>query len=52
MVKIKARAIIEIAGFPKEHVEETMIKVVENLKKDFPRSPAALSLEFFSPNSR
>ena len=35
MVKIKARAIIEIAGFPKEHVEETMIKVVENLKKDF-----------------
>ena len=35
MDKIETRAIIEIAGFPKEHIEETMVKVVEKLKQDF-----------------
>jgi len=29
---IQIRTIIEIAGFPKEHVEETMFKVIKNLK--------------------
>lgn len=35
MEKINIKAIIEVAGFPKEHIEETMIKVVDKLKKDF-----------------
>lgn len=35
MDKIDIRAIVEIAGFPKEHIEETMVKVVEKLKQDF-----------------
>ena len=35
MDKIDTRAIIEIAGFPKEHIEGTMVKVVEKLKQDF-----------------
>ncbi len=35
MEKIKVKAIIEIAGFPKENVELTMVKVVETLKKNF-----------------
>ena len=32
---INLKAIIEVAGFPKEHVEETMVKVVEKLKQEF-----------------
>jgi len=32
MEKIKANAIIEIAGAPKEHVEQTMVKVIEIIK--------------------
>jgi len=35
MAKILTRAIIEIAGFPKEHIEEVMKKVVEKLKENF-----------------
>ena len=35
MEKIKIKTIIEVAGFPKEHVEGTMAKVVEKLKKEF-----------------
>lgn len=35
MEKITIRAIIEIAGFPKEHVEEIMKKVIDNLKSAF-----------------
>lgn len=34
MQKIKAQALIEIGGFPKEHVEKTMLNIIENLKKD------------------
>jgi hypothetical protein len=32
---MKIKAIIEVAGFPKEHVDETIIKVVDKLKEDF-----------------
>ena len=35
MVKIKIKAIIEIAGFPKEHIEGAMDKVINKLKQDF-----------------
>jgi hypothetical protein len=31
---IKLRTVIEIAGFPKEHIEETMQRIVANLKQD------------------
>lgn len=31
---IKIRTVIEIAGFPKEHIEETMQKVVTTLRQD------------------
>ena len=31
---ISIKAIIEVAGFPKEHIEETMVKVVEKLKQE------------------
>jgi len=34
-MNINIKAIIEVAGFPKEHVEKTMVKVVEKLKQDF-----------------
>ena len=34
MGKVEARFIIEIAGHPKEHVEEVMKKVVERIKGD------------------
>jgi len=34
MEKIKINAIIEIGGFPKEHIEKTMKNIIENLKKD------------------
>jgi len=33
MEKIRVNAIIEIGGFPKEHIEKTMDNIVENLKK-------------------
>jgi len=33
-MKITAKLIIEVAGFPKEHVEKVMKEVVENIKKD------------------
>ena len=32
---IRVKAIIEIAGFPKEHVEQTVDKVVSTLKESF-----------------
>lgn len=35
MPKITVQLIIELAGFPREHVEETMQKMVENIKKQF-----------------
>src|SRR3989344_973855 len=35
MQQITAQLIIEIAGFPKEHIEEVMGKMVENIKKDY-----------------
>ena len=28
------KTIIEVAGFPKEHIEETMVKVIEKLKQE------------------
>lgn len=31
---IVVRAIVEVVGFPKEHVDETMGKVLENLRKE------------------
>jgi len=34
MNKIHAKIVIEILGTPKEHVEETIKKVIENLKKE------------------
>ena len=34
MVKLTTRMIIEVAGFPKEHVEEVMKKVVEKIKQE------------------
>jgi len=33
--KIKIKAVVEIAGSPKEHVEETMKKVLEKVKENF-----------------
>ncbi|MBS3134548.1 hypothetical protein J4214_04935 [Candidatus Woesearchaeota archaeon] len=33
--KILIRAVIEIAGFPKEHIEATMKKLMENIKENF-----------------
>ena len=35
MDNINIKAIIEVAGFPKEHIEETMVKVADKIKKDF-----------------
>ena len=35
MEKITVKAIIEIAGFPKEHVEDIMKKVIDKLKEGF-----------------
>lgn len=35
MTKITTQLIIELAGFPREHVEDTMQKMVENIKKQF-----------------
>lgn len=35
MTKILARAVIEIAGFPKEHIEEVMKKVIDKVKENF-----------------
>ncbi len=34
MSKIQAKIVVEILGTPKEHVEETMKKVIENLKNE------------------
>ena len=31
---IRIRSIVEIAGFPKNHIEKTMSKVINNLKED------------------
>ena len=31
---VSVRAIVEVMGFPKEHVDETLLKVLENLKKE------------------
>jgi|SRR3989344_4104166 len=35
MTKITAQLIIELAGFPKEHIQETMEKMVEVIKKQY-----------------
>ena len=35
MQQVTAQLIIEIAGFPKEHIAEVMGKMVENIKKDY-----------------
>ena|SRR3989344_3208293 len=35
MVKITAQLIVEIAGFPREHVEEVMKQVVEKVKEEY-----------------
>ena len=35
MQKITAQLIIEIAGFPREHVDDVMGKLVENIKKEY-----------------
>ncbi len=35
MNEIVVKAIIEVAGFPKEHIEQAMVSVVEKLKTDF-----------------
>jgi len=33
--KILLRVVIEIAGFPKEHIEQTMNKLMENIKENY-----------------
>ena len=35
MAKILARVVIEIAGFPKEHIEQVMQKVIDKVKENF-----------------
>ena len=35
MTKIFARVVIEVAGFPKEHIEEVMKKVIDKVKENF-----------------
>lgn len=35
MTKILTRIVIEVAGFPKEHIEEVMKKIVEKIKENF-----------------
>jgi hypothetical protein len=35
MTKITTRTIIEIAGFPKEHIEEVMQKIIGKIKEKF-----------------
>ncbi|MEK6835259.1 MAG: hypothetical protein AABX61_03290 [Nanoarchaeota archaeon] len=35
MIEISARVVIEIAGFPKEHIEQVMQKVVDKVKENF-----------------
>ncbi len=35
MDKIKVKAIIEVAGFPKEHIDDTIVKVVDKIKTEF-----------------
>ena len=35
MAKIFARAVIELAGFPKEHIEEVMKKIINKIKEGF-----------------
>ena len=32
---LTVKAIIEILGYPKEHVEETMNKIIEIIKKEY-----------------
>ncbi len=35
MTKILARVVVEVAGFPKEHIEQVMSKVANNIKEKF-----------------
>lgn len=35
MTKILARVVIEVAGFPKEHIEQVMEKIVGKIKEGF-----------------
>ena len=35
MTKILVRSVIEVAGFPKDHIEEVMKKVVDKIKENF-----------------
>lgn len=42
MTKITVQLIIELAGFPKEHVEETMQRMVENIKQQYAVEDAAI----------
>ena len=35
MTKILARVVIEVAGFPKEHIEQVMQKVIDKIKENF-----------------
>jgi len=35
MAKILTRAVIEVAGFPKEHIEQVMQKVIDKIKENF-----------------
>ncbi|MEK6841236.1 MAG: hypothetical protein AABX45_01425 [Nanoarchaeota archaeon] len=35
MAKILARVVIEVAGFPKEHIEQVMQKVIDKIKENF-----------------
>ncbi|AJF62570.1 MAG: hypothetical protein QT11_C0001G0426 [archaeon GW2011_AR20] len=35
MAKIFARVVIELAGFPKEHIEEVMKKIINKIKEGF-----------------
>jgi hypothetical protein len=35
MIKVLARVVIELAGFPKEHIEEVMQKIIEKIKENF-----------------
>ena len=35
MTKILARVVVEVAGFPKEHIEQVMEKIAEKIKENF-----------------
>src|SRR3989344_5644801 len=45
MAKIFARVVIELAGFPKEHIEEVMKKIINKIKEGFEVSKLEIKFE-------